>query len=482
MSLAAALEIGKAGLRIYQVASEVVSENIANVNTPGYSRQRTILESAPPSTANGFPLGTGVKIATVERYYDALTQKQLVNAGTVSGYNQKKSEVLDQIEPIFNEISQDGLGTAITAFFNAWQDLSVNPTGQTERQGVIGRAQNLVDQFNYVSRTLNDTITLQDEAVSPLVDKINQQIENIAVLNGQIRTTELVYGNANEMRDQRDYLIQQLAENMGVKYTENSDGTTDVYVTDNSAGPPVDYYLVKGALQTTGKVNVAGTPAVVNVTDYLGAGPSNNLDPTAATPFYSSDTSGGTLWATLKMRDVTIPGYLQQVDDLAAQVVTSVNAVHTAGYTPTGVLGGNFFTPAAGATAATITLAITSTTQIAAAQWAGAPTPFAPGDNRNALALAQLKNANTMSGGTTTFSNYYNTLVSTVGLDVQTAQSVVTQDAAFTKQLETLRNSYSGVSLDEELTDLIKYQRSYQASAKLITTVDGMMQALLNMI
>lgn len=479
MGLSAAFEIGKAGLRIYQVASEVVSENIANVNTPGYSRQRVILETAPPSTANGFPLGTGVKIATVERYYDALLQKQLVNAGTTSSFNSTKSQVLQQVEPIFNEIAQDGLGASITKFFNSWQDLSVNPTGQAERQSVIGQAQNLVDQFNYVARTLNDTITMQDESIQPQVDEINQQIQNIALLNGQIKNMELVSGNANEMRDQRDYLIQQLSQNMGVKFTENTDGSTDVYVTDNTGGTPTDYYLVKGAQYGTLNAT-ASSPKDVTVTDYLG-NTSNVMDPTVANPFYSTDTSGGKLWATLEMRDVTIPGYLQQVDNLAAAIVSNVNALHSNppnanAYTVAGVAGGNFFDPA-GTTAATISLAVTSASQIASS---GSAT--APGDSSNAIAIAQLQDANTMAGNTTTFSLYYNSLVSQVGLDVQTSQTVVSQDAAFTKQLQTLRDSNSAVSLDEELTDLIKYQRSYQASAKLISTATEMMDVLLNMV
>ena len=102
MSLSAAMEIGKNGLRIYQVANEVTAENIANINTPGYSRQKVIFESTPPTTANGFPLGTGVRISTVERVYDGLLQQQLVSSNTTQGYDTTKSQVLQQIEPAFN--------------------------------------------------------------------------------------------------------------------------------------------------------------------------------------------------------------------------------------------------------------------------------------------------------------------------------------------------------------------------------------------
>lgn len=480
MGLGAAMEIGKAGLKIYQVATEVISENIANVNTPGYSRQRVILESAPPTTHNGFPLGTGVKIATVERYYDALLQKQLTSAGTNLGYDSKKLDVLKQIEPIFNEVALDGLGASITNFFNSWQDLSTNPSGTAERQVVLSRAQIMVDQFRYIDRTLQDAVTAQEESIVPLVNDINRMVKDIARWNSQIRTTELVSGNANEMRDQRDYLIRQLSEQIGVKFTENTDGTTDVYMTDNSAGPAVDYYIVRG--EQYGSLGAAGTPAVVTATDYLG-NTSNALDPTAASPFYALDTSGGALWATLKMRDVTINNYLDYVNELANQLVTEVNTQHQAGFDlrnpqQTGV---NFFV-GTGTDAASITLNLSSPDQLAAADAAAAP-----GNNVNARKLAQLASKSiTFTVGTSTFDGtfgmFYGSLVAQVGLDVQSAETVVNQDKAFLKQLNTLRESTSGVSLDEELANLIQYQRSYQASAKLITTTGEMLDTLMNMV
>jgi flagellar hook-associated protein 1 len=472
MGISAAFEIGKSGLKIFQVAAEVTSENIANVNTPGYSRQRILLETAPPTTHNGFPLGTGVRVQTVERYYDSLLQKQLVNASAVSGYDTTKSETLQQIEPVFNEIAQEGLGTAITKFFNSWQDLSLNPTGQAERQAVIARAQILTDQFHYTSRTLTDSAIQLEETIQPLASDINQKLKDIALLNGNIFNTELVSGNANEMRDQRDYLIRQLSSEIGVKFTENDDGTTDVYITNDATG--TNYYLVNGTQY--GTVNVsAPAPATVTVTDYLGA-TSPALDTTSATPFYSSDTAGGELWAILKMRDVTIPGYLAQVDALAAGIVAEVNAQHAAGFDLTGAGGGAFFA-AAGTTAATIAV----DGALTASRIAASSSAASYGGNGNSLAMAQLMNdATTM--GTSTFNNYYNTVVSQVGLDVQTAQIVVKQDEAFMKQLTTLRDSSSGVSLDEELANLIQYQRSYQASAKLITTATEMMDIVLNMV
>ena len=460
MGLSAAMEIGKNGLNIYRVATEVTSENIANVNTPGYSRQRVVLESAPPTTANGFPMGTGVRIATVERYYDGLLQQQLVNAQTTQGYDTAKSTVLQQIEPTFNEVANDGLGAAISKYFGAWQDLTLNPAGSAERQAVLSRGQILADNFHSVSKALNDTISIQNDTLVPLTNDINATLNNIAQLNGQIKTTELVSGNANEARDQRDQLVRDLSLQIGITYKENSDGTTDIKYADGGAA------LVTGATAGAFSLTINATGFYdVNVTPPGGA-------VTAVTP------TTGQLGATLALRDTIIPGYLKQVDALATTIASQVNTQHNLGFDSTGAVGIDFFDPA-GTDAATFNInpALTSTNQIAASG-----NTLLIGDNSNALKLAQLQNQKFLTGNTTSFNSYFDSLVSQVGLDVQSSKSTEAQDIAFTKQLATLRESNSGVSLDEELTNLVKYQRSYQASAKLINTATEMMDIVIGLI
>lgn len=468
MGLSAAMETGKNGLTIYRVATEVTSQNIANVNTPGYSRQRVILESAPPTVVNGFPLGTGVRIATVERYYDGLLQQQLVNAQSTQGYDTTKSNVLQQIEPTFNEIAQDGLGAAISNFFGAWQDLTLNPAGSAERQAVLSRAQILTDNFHSVSTALNDTISIQNATLKPLTDDINATLKNIAQLNSQIRTTELVSGNANEIRDQRDQLVRDLSKQIGITYKENSDGTTDVNYADG-----VGAALVTGSVAGSFSLVPNGTISDVYVAA-AGGGAAALVAPKT-----------GQLGATMALRDTIIPGYLAKVDELANAIATQVNNNHNDAksqlitpahnsYDFNGDEGVDFFN---GTTAKDILLNLTSSSQVAAAGVSGLV-----GDNSNALKLAQLQNKLTMSTGAATFNSYFGSLVSQVGLDVLSAKNTETQDIAFTKQLSTLRESNSGVSLDEELTNLIKYQRSYQASAKLITTATEMMDTVINLI
>lgn len=478
MGLNAAFAIGSAGLKVNQIAMEVASENIANVNTPGYSRQRVLLETAPPTNHNGFPLGTGVKISTVERYYDALLQKQLLNAGATSGYNNANLQLLQQVEPAFNELVYDGLGSSINNFFNSWQDLTLNPSGTAERQAVLSKAEIMTDQFHYVSRTLTTAMVTQDESLDSQTSAINKQLKDIAYLNGQIKTTELIQGNANEMRDQRDYLIRQLGENVAISFVENADGTTDVSYSDATtvAPGPTSYALVTGSTVVNEFTLVAnGTlpyPASTVKHDV-------QLTPTAGPPAVTIAPVTGKLGATLVTRDTTLQGYLTDLNAIANKLVTDVNGLHVSGapgpltYDNNGAAGAEFFATT-GTTAATILLDVNVKglpDNIAAASGA----TFYKGDNSNALAIAQL---NTTNG----YSMDYKALVAKVGQDVQSAKTVVSQDAAFMKQLVTLRDSNSGVSLDEELTDLIKFQRSYQASAKLITTATDMMDIAIGLV
>lgn len=457
------METGKSGLNAYQIATEVTGENIANVNTPGYSRQRVNLETAPQSTVNGFSMGTGVNVASVTRYYDSLLQQQMVTAQTTLGYDTTKSNVLQQVQPTFNEVSNDGLGAAITSFFGAWQDLSVNPTGTTERQSVITQANILMDNFHAMSQTLSNTVTTENSALVSTTNSINSTLQNIAQLNGQIRTTQVVSGNANELKDQRDQLIQDLSKQIGITYTENSDGTTDIKFADGGGALVTGSQAGSFSLTT----NAATGLYDVNLTA-AGGGAAALVTPTK-----------GTLGAILALRDTIIPGYQNQLDTLAKSIADSVNGVQSTGFSPTGGTGQNFFTPLATVTGAAAGLQLAAGLTTATIAASGSAT--ISGDNTNALKLAALQNSTATMAGTT-FNGYYDDMVSQVGLDVKSSKNTVTQDEAFSNQLSTLRDSNSGVSLDEELTSLVQYQRSYQASSKLITTATDMMDTVLGLI
>ncbi len=469
MGVSTLLNIGSTSLNVFRAATEVASENIANVNTVGYSRQQVIFETSPPVNTNGFVIGTGVNIAAVERYYDALLQRQIVTAQTTLGYDTTKSSLMQQVEPLFNEVASDGLGTAISDYFSAWQDLTLNPAGAAERQTLLSRAQLLSDRFHYIDTSLNNTVQALNDSLTPLTGEINQTLSSIARLNDQIKIIELNGDNANETKDQRDQLIRELSKQIGITYTENSDGTTDINYADGGMA------LVSG-------VNAGSFSLTANVA--TGLYDVSVTPPAGVTTLVAPAT--GELGATIAMRDTIIPGYLGQLDVLATTLTSEVNTLHLQGSDLTGSSPPPagppttvaFFDPAVtGAATFGINPALTSANQIAASS-----NPLLIGNNSNALQIAQLQKQKVMLGNSATFNTFCDILVSQIGLDVLSAKNIEEQDIAFSKQLTTLRDSSTSVSLDEELTNLLKYQRSYQASAKLVTTATEMMDTVLNLI
>ena len=469
------LNIATSGITMARVAMEVTSENIANVNTPGYSRQRTVFETAPVTTANGFPLGTGVQLATVQRSHDDLLQLQLVKGNSQYGESEAKQTALSQIEPFFNEVINDGLGQAMEDFFNSWQDLSVTPQGSAERQAVLSRSQVLVDTFHQMNTNLNDSLSSADRALEGITADITDKAKSIASLNEQILQTERLGGNANELRDQRDYLTQELAKKVGVSYSEQSDGTLTVSL-------PGGETLVQGNSFATLSTEVdAGTGLNKVMLAPVGGGASSDVTATIG----GTDNSLGEIGGTLQVRDEIVPGYLAKLDEMARQLVTNVNSQHSSGYGLDGTQN-NFFDPA-NTTSADIALNSTLTTNKIAAAGQDPTTVSGPGDNRSALALAQLKSSSfsfTVDGKTTntTISSFYNGFVSSVGIDTQNASNSTAQNESFLRQLNALRESNSGVSLDEEMANLIKYQRAFEASAKVINTASEMLDTVMNLI
>ena len=475
MSVTSVFNMATTGINMARVAIEVTSENIANVNTQGYSRQRVNFETGPVINFGSYSIGTGVQLAGVQRFHDELLQLQIVKGNSEYGESTTKQTALEQIEPLFNEITSDGLGQTMEDFFNSWQDLSVNPQGAAERQAVLTRSQILVDGFHRTNSSLQDVRTSADTSLVGITADITDAASNIASLNNQILHTERLGGSANELRDQRDYLLQELGTKAGISYVEESDGTMTVRL-------PGGEFLVQGTSYGTVSTQVnAGTGLNDIMFTPIGGGAAVDVTGTIG----GTDNGLGEIGGTLQVRDEIVPDYLARLDEMANQLVTAVNTQHSAGYAPDGNQY-NFFDPA-NTTSANISLVSTLTAATIAAAGQDPTTVSGQGDNTNALALAKLKSATltfTVAGNSTsaTMASYYNSLVSGVGIDVKNAKNITSQNESFLKQLNSLRESHSGVSLDEELTNLIKYQRAFEASARVINTASEMLDTVINMI
>lgn len=449
-------------LMTHQQAINVTGNNIANVNTPGYSRQRLILSaSVIPYTALG-PIGNGVEAVEVERIYDRFIGVQINNESQSLGRWEAQKQILESIEVVFNESFGTGLSEAMNEFWNAWQDLSLNPRGQSERQILIAKGEILATTFNQKQADLKSAQQGIDANIRGGVETINQLLEQIADLNQKIMDAETTGFTANEYRDQRELVLKELSELIDMSSFENANGTVKVTLSGGRT-------LVDGVSHRSLSTQINSSTGLLDVLWVSGDGSTVDI---------TSSIAGGKLQGWLEVRDVTIEDYLTHLNDLASTLMQEVNNLHSTGFGLDESTGYDFFT---GTDAADMGVNVDLVNDVNLIAAAGALSGV-PGDSRNAIDIANLQYALTMSSGSATFSDYYNTLVSDVGSEINKVGAYHRHQADMVTQLDNYRESVSGVNLDEEMINLVKFQSAYDASAKLITTTDELIQTVLNMI
>ncbi|MDY6791212.1 MAG: flagellar hook-associated protein FlgK [Thermodesulfobacteriota bacterium] len=453
------LDLGRGALLAHQQAISITGHNIANVNTPGYSRQRVNLSTNPGLTSSPGQIGAGVKASDIQRIYDQFLGSQINAESYNLGKWEAQTSSLERVEIVFDETTGFGLNQAMGDFFNAWQDLTNNPEGHTERQMLVAKSEIMAETFNKISSDLNQLQNDMDSSIEGAVSEINTMAGQISDLNAKISDIEKSGQNANDLRDKRDLYLKELSSMIDISTFEGNDGQVTVLVGNGKPLVQPPYSL---SLSTV--TNASGHQNVVWV-DRDG----NNVDIT-------NDISGGKLKGWLEVRDVAIEDYKTRLDNVASSIIAEVNNLHGLGFDLNGIAGGAFFTGTSASDIA-IDTNIVNNVNLIAASGTGAP-----GDNSNAIAIANLQNSLLMSGGTATYDDFYNSLVSDVGIAVQFAQTNYDHQTAMVANLDNYRESISGVSLDEEMVNLVKFQHAYDAAAKLITAVDEMMNTVMNMV
>ncbi|MCB2147983.1 MAG: flagellar hook-associated protein FlgK [Deltaproteobacteria bacterium] len=460
------LNVAKTALITQQKALDITANNIANVNTEGYSRQRLNMEQNEPVRYEGGTLSTGVRAnRTIQRIYDRFINAQLADAASKEGRWQAQGETLEKAELMFDEVSGYGLNNAMSQFWSAWQQLSNNPSGYTERVTLIGESQNMTDVFNKLTRDLNQVQIDSDTSVNGAVNDINTLTKEIAELN--LKVAEIEAGNdhsANEFRDQRDLKLKELSNLINVNSFEDADG----YLTVVTANGHTLVDRVNSWDLTTG-LNANGFNDVFWQSS---SGTLQNI---------TSDISDGKLKGWIEARDTVIPDYLTRLDDMALTMITAVNTLHSSGLTmeaPPDDTGIAFFTGTDASDIAVNTDIVNNSNLLAAAL----NTEGVPGGNGNAIAISELQNSLSMSGGTATFDDFYDSLVSDVGRNVSQAKVNTDHQSMVSLQLSTYREEVSGVSMDEEMVNMVQFQSAYTAAAKLVSTVDQMLQTLIDMV
>ncbi len=449
-----ALNIGKSSLLDGQRAIEVVGNNISNVNTEGYSRQLPVFTDFPTLNMNGFMVGRGSKIDVLDREYNNFLAKMMQEKSAALGEEDAKSTALDEMERIIS-ISESGLSGSIDNFFGAWQDLTGDPGSRVNRDLVLQSGERLVQDFQSTVSELTKLSESMNTMLQSRVDDLNLSINEVANLNLRISTIESTGQPALADRDKRDLLLQKITSLVGGSNTENAAGMASIFLPN---GLPL--------------VSDASTMPVI--TERVGDSLQISLDLGSHKYELNAERVGGEMRGLMYLRDEFIPEKVADLDKLANGIITEVNALHRAGTGLDGITGRDFFAPLAeeAGAAGMIRMNLGSYREVAAGD------SGAPGDNTNALRLSALGTARVMDGSET-FVGYYARIAGDVGVEASRNKLALAGNRDALTQVANLRDNTVGVSLEEEMISLIKYQKSFEASAKYLSTVDEVMSQLL---
>ncbi len=452
MSLFSMLGSASRALDTQRFGLDVVGNNLANVNTPGYSKRVADFGAVPPS--DRYSAGNGVEVLGVRAMRDRLYDQRLYDEAPLE---QQQSALADSLG--LAEVALGRPGTSIDSdlaqFFDAFAELADAPTSSTARQQVVTEGDALARSFNGMATRLSDAARATDARVRDDVASINALTTRIATLNKSIALAPA--SQALHLRDDRAETLKQLSGLVGTQVIELSDGTAQVVT---RSGRPLVIGTEAYALQA-----VSGPPSG------YAAVQSGGLDITA-------EINDGHLAGLLQVRDTHIPGYVTQLDTLAHGLATTVNALHTAGFDLSGSPAGNFFVPPAGVAGAAAALTLDPALRADPSRVAAAGVAAA-GDNAVARQLANTRDS-ALAGGKTP-DQAWTALVYAVGGDVSQAKSEQASRGEILNQIEQLRDSVSGVSIDEEAAMMMRFQRAYQANAQFFTVIDETLQTLLSL-
>ncbi|KMY55511.1 flagellar hook protein FlgK [Bacillus sp. FJAT-27231] len=508
------LETAKRGMFTQQTAISVTGQNIANANTPGYTRQRVNFQQTEPYPAPAMnrpqipgQMGTGVEAGSIQRVRESFLDTQYRTENNKLGYWQSKSEALSKMENILNEPSTNGLAAVMGQFWQSLQDLSVNPENEGARAVVLQRGQAVVDTFHYLSDSISAIKNDIGSQINVHVDEVNSILEQIGGINKQISEIEPHGYLPNDLYDERDRLVDQLSQLVNIKVIKNPSGGNAFKIADgtytislvNTNGDPVE--LVNGD-----KFNSI-EPTKDNKGDITGFTVKDSSKATVANGNIDlGDFSQGRLKGLADSHEGLYPNMLNDLDKMAYTFGRIFNEVHSKGYGLEGAMSPSvsFFQGLENmdkdnyvGAASSIAMGGITTKQIAASAKA-----LNGGNGANAINLANIStillkgtyklegfsnpevpiNLDSLSAIETggTIQSFYEGIIGKLGVDAQQALRMSKNSSVLAQSVETNRQSVSSVSLDEEMTDLIKFQHAYNAAARNITVVDEMLDKIIN--
>jgi flagellar hook-associated protein 1 FlgK len=464
------LNLGARSMVAEEMGVEVTGQNLANVNNSAYTRQTVQLQTSASTPTNAGLEGTGVEVASIQQVSDQLLNSQIQAESSVGGYWNSQQTALENAQTQLGEflnLSSSGTSSTSTSsttspdlsdrlnnLFNAFQSVATSPTDPTARQALVNTAQSLASGFNQASQNLSTLNSQLNTSVGTDVASANQLLSNIASLNGQIAKATASGGTANDLVDSREQDLENLAQLTNIQTATNSDGTVSVSI---------------GGQQLVSGGALSDTLATYD--------PGNGqLQVQTATSATQLTLSGGSIQGTIDARDGALATLRGNLDTMASTLISQVNGIYQNGYDLNGNTGADFFTGSDAASIGVNSALLNDPSQVQAAGVANAT-----GDNTVALELAQLGSQSVSALNNQTFSGACSLDVENFGNALSNANQQVNNYNSVNTMLLNQRDSVSGVSLEEEMANLITYQKAYETSAQIITAVNEMLTTVVNM-
>jgi flagellar hook-associated protein 1 FlgK len=481
------LGIGKSGLFTAKKSLEVTGHNMSNVNTEGYSRQKVDQSTNIPISSGNWVQGTGVKIDGINRVGDEFIEKRLQSAVSTGKFYDSRSEQLNQVEAIFNEVDNDGLNQILNKFFNSFRELANQPENETIRSVVRDNAGLVVKDFRRIRETLDLQAANIDRKITTSVKDVNQILTHVADLNSKIAAIECQQGESGDLRDQRDVALKNLSEHFKIHTYSDEKGrfvVTAQGIGTLVTGLHIQELAVVSKNKENSSNNMNGSVEVV-----LKDRPSQSI---------TGKFQGGSLSSIIKVRNEDIKKLQDDMDNIAYQFTSSVNSIHRQGFvnrpisiSPDGTpapldtkgltTGLDFFTQPLTKDGAASFIDLSDAVKGDLSNISAALAPNAPGDNRVAIAISKLQHERITGEDSVTLEEKYLQTIGSIGLETGKARLDAEQSNGLLAQANSIRERLTGVSIDEETANMVRFQHAYEASAKMMQAADEMFKTVLEL-
>lgn len=449
----------------YQSAIDTTSQNISNAGNADYTRQRVTFSSEVGESGRG----VGVKIEDVTRIKNDLLDSQIRKYNSSLADANRRSEIMQQIESIIAEPSDNGLSTYFNDFFNSWDKLTTNPNSSQLRYQVIESAQRLSTRFKDVFTGLDNIQSVLQKESSAKADTINGYLKQISVMNQKIYESEVRGIKASELKDQRDKAVDDLSKLVNINAQPTQNGVITVSIGGVQAADQNSYTEFEVNFDSNGKMKL------ISKSDKS----------------VSAVVNSGELYAIFDLYSKKIPSYQAGFEKIINTFIDKVNDLHRSGNTLIQGASSSTDIPFFGTldVLGNVQDAFTNGTININQAILDNPGNIAASDTANndgnggiANKIARLADSTLSELDNQKLLDAYNSQLNTMGMEKVLSDNAIQSDELIVNQLNTQKTSYSGVSIDEEMTNIMKYQKTYEAAAKMVKVADEMLQTILGMI